>query len=208
MKVIGLTGQTGAGKSTVAEMLREQGVVVLDADVLAREVINASRACLGDIVLEFGCEMLDQHGEINRKQLGAVVFSDRKKLRRLNEITHPHIVRRIQDELEQHNQRHTPVVVLDAPTLYEAGVDRFCGAVIAVLSPEPLRLARIMQRDSLTEEEAKNRIRSQHDDAFFKKRANFIIENTGSIEELSGYIAEILELVAPGGEVRHASTGS
>lgn len=203
MIVIGLTGQTGAGKTTVAAALRARGVSVIDADVLARDVINNSKNCLGDIVLEFGCDMINHNGDINRKRLSRVVFTDKKKLRRLNEITYPHIVRRIEEEVAACKATKVPLVVLDAPTLYDAGVDKLCRAVIAVIAPEETRAKRIMTRDSMALEDAQNRIRSQHGDLFFKKRAHFIVENTGTIEELLGYVDEILGMILPQKEGAH-----
>lgn len=203
MTVIGLTGQTGAGKTTVANRLRERGVKVLDADLLAREVIDSSKNCLGDIVLEFGCDMITHHGELNRKKLGKIVFADRQKLRRLNAITRPHIVRRLKEELESCRLAKLPLVVLDAPTLYDAHVDNLCRAVIAVLAPEEIRLRRIMTRDGLNAVDAQNRIHSQHGDLFYKKRAQFIVENTGTREELIGYVDEILDMLLPKKEGIH-----
>ena len=179
MKVIGLTGQTGAGKTTASEALRAGGLPVIDCDLLAREVVNHSKSCLGDLVLAFGCEIIDHNGELNRRRLSGIVFNDRAKLRRLNAITFPHILRRIEEEIERYRRRGAAALVLDAPTLYEAGADKLCYAVVAVTAPEEDRLRRIIARDGLSEEEASARIRSQHDDAFFRARANFLVENTG-----------------------------
>lgn len=196
-KVIGLTGQTGAGKTTVSMAMRARGIAVIDADVLARDVVNNSKSCLGDLVLAFGCDMIDHNGELNRRRMASVVFSDKVKLRRLNALTHPHIVARIEDEIRVYRKRGAPLVVLDAPTLYDAGCEKMCAFVVAVLAPEEDRKMRILRRDSLTEEEAASRLRSQHSDTFFRDRANFIIENTQSADSLIEEFDIILRRMCP-----------
>lgn len=198
MKVIGLTGQTGAGKTTASAALREGGLPVIDCDLLARDVVNNSKSCLGDLVLAFGCDIIDHNGELNRRKLSAAVFGDRKKLRQLNAITFPHIVRRIEEEIEAFCRRGAGALVLDAPTLYEAGADKLCDAVVAVIAPVETRLWRIVERDGLTEEEAMNRIRSQHDDAFFRQRAGYVIENTGTPQELIEAVAAAINCALAG----------
>ena len=179
----------------VSGALRDLGIPVLDADVLARDVIDNSKSCLGDLVLEFGCGIIDHNGELNRRAMSAIVFTDRQKLRRLNAITHPHIVRRIEEEVERYRKAETPILVLDAPTLYEAGVDRICVQVIAVIAPQEMRLRRILERDGITEEEAMNRIRSQHDDAFFRQRADFVVVNDGTADAAITQVKTFLGLL-------------
>ncbi len=200
MKVIGLTGQTGAGKTTASDALRAGGLPVINCDLLAREVVNNSKSCLGDLVLAFGCEIIDHNGELNRRKLSAAVFGDRKKLRRLNAITFPHIVRRIEEEIGRYQKMGASALVLDAPTLYEAKADRLCDAVVAVIAPEADRLQRILQRDGLSEEEAMNRIRSQHDDAFFRARADYLVENSGTPQELVEAVAAAMNHALAGGQ--------
>lgn len=198
MKVIGLTGQTGAGKTTASDALRAGGLPVIDCDLLAREVVNNSKSCLGDLVLAFGCDIIDHNGELNRRKLAAAVFGDRKKLRRLNAITFPHIVRRIEEEIERYQKGGAGALVLDAPTLYEAKADKLCDAVVAVIAPEQQRLQRIITRDGLSEQEALNRIHSQHDDAFFRTRAGYLVENTGSPQELIEAVAAAMNCALSG----------
>ncbi|MCI8443353.1 MAG: dephospho-CoA kinase [Provencibacterium sp.] len=198
MKVIGLTGQTGAGKTTASNALRAGGLPVIDCDLLAREVVNNSKSCLGDLVLAFGCDIIDHNGELNRRKLAAAVFGDKKKLRRLNAITFPHIVRRIEEEIAYYRKRGAGALVLDAPTLYEAKADKLCDAVVAVIAPEQQRLQRIIARDGLSEQEAVNRIRSQHDDAFFRRRAGYLVENNGSAQELIEAVAAAMNCALSG----------
>lgn len=197
--VIGLTGQTGAGKTTLSDNLRARGITVVDADVIARDVVSNSKSCLGDLVLEFGCVIIDHNGDLNRRKLSGVVFNDKQKLRRLNAITFPHIVACIEDTLASCRAQRTPLVVLDAPTLYEAGCDKMCRFVVAVIAPEEMRMRRIIQRDNLTEEEALARIRAQHDDQFFRERAAFVIENAQDPAGMIGQMDEILRRAQPGG---------
>lgn len=198
--IVGLTGQTGAGKTTVSNTLRERGVPVVDADILARDVVNNSKICLGDLVLAFGCDIIDHNGELNRKRLSAVVFGDKAKLKRLNAITFPHIIQRIEEAVSGYRAQNVPLLVLDAPTLYEAGADRMCGSVIAVIAPQEERLHRIMQRDGLSDQEALARIRAQHTDEFFHAHADFVVENTGTVQDLIGKVDAILHKLLPGGK--------
>lgn len=197
MIVIGLTGQTGAGKTTLCDFLRARGMAVIDADVLARDVANNSKSYLGALVLEFGMEILDHHGELNRKKLADVVFHDRQKLRRLNAITHPHIAARIEEELMRLRDSGVAECILDAPTLFEAGCERMCSFVVAVVAPEEMRLTRIMERDGLSREDAAARSRSQHDEEFFRSRCRFVLENTGSTDLLVRQMDDILEGLHP-----------
>lgn len=197
MIVVGLTGQTGAGKTTVCDALRARGIAVIDADVLAREVVSNSKQCLGDLVLEFGVEILTLSGGLNRKKLGDIVFGNRQKVRRLNAITHPHIVERIKEELERIRNTGVGICVLDAPTLFEAGCERLCDFVAAVTAPEEMRLARIMERDGLTREQAAARSRSQHTEEFFRQRCGAVLENTGSVDQLIDQMNRVINILTP-----------
>lgn len=185
--VFGLTGQTGAGKSTVCDFLREKGFPVIDCDRLARDVTFPGGECLAALSDAFGREILTPEGALNRRALGGIVFSDRAQLLRLNGLIFPFIIREIENRL----QGLEGAVVLDAPTLFESGTDKLCSRILAVTAKEEVRLGRIMARDGLSEEEAMARIRSQHDEAFFREHADFLIENNGSIEALSDTLARL-----------------
>lgn len=193
MRVIGVTGPTGAGKSVVCKRLGDwKGITVIDCDRVARDVVRRGQRCLLDLAVEFSSAIIDKDGELNRRRLAGIVFRDRKKLRRMEGIMYPYILDRIRAETAAREAAGDRAVFLDAPTLYQSGADALCEKVAAVLAPEKDRLRRIMERDALTEEEARARMMSQPGDEFFEKRADYILRNTG---ETSALRLQILELM-------------
>lgn len=190
--VIGLTGQTGAGKSSVSKIIRSQGIAVIDCDEVSREVVANEKCCLADLALEFSIAILNMDGTLNRKRLGEIVFNDSKKLERLNALIFPYIRSYLKEKIEQFEAQGEKVVVLDAPTLFESGIDADCDFVISVIAPEPLRLNRIVVRDHLTDEEARRRIAAQHNDAYYTTRSQIVIVNDKDQQELH---VKTLELV-------------
>ncbi len=190
--ILGLTGQTGAGKSTVARFFKENNIPIIDADQIAHSVINDEKQCLADIVLEYGIFVLYANGTLNRKKLAKIVFSDKDKLKRLNQITFPYIIAKIKSTIDQHKKSGESLVVLDAPLMYESGADKLCSTVIAVIADADIRMNRILIRDRLTDDEARNRINSQHQDDFYRSRADHILINDGSIKELAVSLNNLL----------------
>lgn len=196
--VVGLTGQTGAGKSTVSRLLSSRGYRVIDADIVARQVVQKGNECLLELALEFGTRILDAEGNLNRRKLGAMVFADRAKRQRLNQITFPYIQEEIRTQLEALRRSGEPVVFLDAPTLFESGSDRFCDKVVSVVAKKSLRLARILARDKITEQEAENRIASQFDDEYYQSRSDFTIRNDSDLTALRIQVLEMLDICCNG----------
>lgn len=184
MRVIGLTGPTGAGKSAAAAVFAGMGVPVLDADRTARAVTAPGSPVLGELARAFSPEILRPDGSLDRAALAKRAFSAPEQTALLNRITHPPILRRIREELDAFARSGAALAVLDAPTLYESGADRMCSAVIAVLAPADDRLRRIMARDGLTPEQARRRIAAQPEDAFYRRRADYILENAGDLDAL------------------------
>ncbi len=187
--IVGLTGQTGAGKSTASAYFRREGFAVIDCDQVAREVTRASGECLPHLVREFSDSILAPDGELNRKALGSMVFQDKQKLLRLNEIIFPFITSDIREKIRELEVSGAEVIFLDAPTLFESGADQMCGLILSVTGKDEVRKRRIMARDGLTEEAARNRMNSQLDEAFFRSHSDFVIENNGSPEELETQLA-------------------
>ena len=188
-RIIGLTGQSGSGKSTVSKVFAAHGFDVCDADMVSREVTARGSAALDEIAAEFGSDMLTPDGSLDRRKLGAYVFSDRAALDRLEGILYPYILRRI----GEYTEAARGSVLLDAPTLFEAGADRLCDMIISVVADEDIRLRRIMARDGIDETAARNRFSSQHDEAFFRERSDIVIENNGGEDELISRVTEIIE---------------
>ena len=192
MVVIGLTGPSGAGKSAVCALFAKRGIPSLDADAIYRELLVPPSECLNELVKIFGDGILCPDGTLDRRALGAIVFSDREALARLDAAAHRYIMAEIRRRLEKLREAGVPAVVLDAPQLFEADAARDCDAVISVLADEALRISRIMKRDGISEADAIRRIRSQYSDAFFRKRSDYILENNGAPEDLNPQIDAIL----------------
>lgn len=182
--VIGLTGQTGAGKTTVSDYLRENGVTVIDADQVARRVVESGSACIADIALEFGCEYINADGTLNRRKMARAAFGDRETLKKLNAVMFPYIIDELHEEIAQLKQEKGGLLVLDAPTLFESGADRECDYVISVTASPEERKRRIMVRDGLTEEEARERINAQHDEEYYRSRSWKVLQNDGGVDAL------------------------
>jgi dephospho-CoA kinase len=182
-RTFGLTGGVACGKSTVAGMFAELGARIIDADRLAHELIRSPRPAYHEIVQQFGFEILDSQGEIDRKRLGAVVFRDPEKLRALNAIVHPRVIERT-DQLAEafHLQDPRAVVLVDAALLYEANLtDRFEKIIVAWCRPEQ-QLERLMAKTGLSREEAERRIAAQMPAEEKRRRADFVIDCSGDLE--------------------------
>lgn len=196
MHVFGLTGGIGTGKSTVARLLAAKGAVVIDADRIAREVVAPDSPALQEIVKEFGESVLNARGELDRAKLAAIVFSDPEKRRRLEAITHPRIFARFAQEITQAAEKGARVVILDVPLLFETGgLASAVEKVIVVYAPVQTQVERLAQRDGMTEEQARARIGAQMDIEEKRKRGDYVIENTGSLEDLARAVDRLWPLL-------------
>ncbi len=183
-KVIGLTGQTGAGKSTVREILSKQGAAVIDADTVAHDISDNNLDCLVQITEKFSCLVLNDQGRLNRKALARMVFTDRKKLLALDKIIFPYIKKGIQREIAALEAEGRDVIVIDGATLIESGCDKYCWTVVSVVAEEKLRAERVVRRDHISKANAMSRIQSQYDDAYYTERSGFVIRNNSTVQEL------------------------
>lgn len=190
--VIGLTGPSGAGKSAVSAFLEARGLPIIDADHIYHDLLIPPSPCLDAIVLHFGKEILTQAGELDRQTLGAIVFSNASELEALNKISHRFVMEKIEKTIDALSKSSTPTVILDAPQLFEAGADRLCDCVIAVLAPREERIQRILQRDGIERSAVERRVDAQLSEEFFRSRANCIIENNKDLETLFQRTEEIL----------------
>ena len=184
--VIGLTGPTGAGKSSVTTVAEELGFKVVDCDKLARKAVERGSAGHGALMLTFGTEILNREGEINRKKLAEIAFSTPKNTELLNKTVLPYIMMLVREEID------CDKVLLDAPTLFESGADNLCDEVIAVISDEKTRLDRIMARDNIDEEAALLRIKAGKPDEFYIEKTDNIVYNDC---ELSVFNLKIQKLI-------------
>ncbi len=184
---VGLTGPTGSGKSTAALIARKLGWEIIDCDLLTREVYK-KEAVLGALKAAFGEEIFDG-AELDRKKLAAAAFADREHTNLLNKAVLPFITGEIEIALKALAGRK---VLLDAPTLFESGADRFCDYTVAVLCERELRNARITERDKLTESEAGLRLNAGQPDGFYIQRADYVIYNGGDIKTFERDVKAVL----------------
>ncbi len=190
MIVAGLTGGVASGKSLVAKKLKELGATIIDADLIAREVLCPGEAAFDEVVKSFGREILTTGDVIDRKKLGGIVFNNKEKRELLNAITHPRIRERMMARLAQlknnkdnHNPNGQDVVILDIPLLFESGLTDKVDCVIVVYADVPTQTSRLMQRDGLTEAAALARINSQIPLKDKLKTADYIIDNNAASSE-------------------------
>lgn len=179
--ILGLTGGIATGKSTVSRYFSDKGYAVVDADVVARRVVEPGTEGLANIVAHFGTEIIQTDGTLNREKLGAMIFSDAEKRETLNNLLSAQIRRTIMADTATLVNANQPLIVLDIPLLYEAGYETHCDAVMVVYTTEAVQLERLMARNNLTEEEALNRIASQEPIETKKDRADIVIDNNGPL---------------------------
>lgn len=176
MSIIGLTGPSGAGKSQAATLAKNIGFKVIDCDKVARQAVLPGSKGLEALVEAFGNEIISEDGSLNRKALAAIAFSTPQQTEKLNKTLLPYIVDIIKSQLKEGN------VLLDAPTLFESGLDSVCDTTVAILADRDIRLKRIIERDSLTINEANNRINAGKVDDFYLQNAKHILYNNGDVD--------------------------
>lgn len=192
MRVIGLTGGIASGKSTVSRILGTLGAEIIDADRIAREVVEPGQKCLDMIVEEFGKGVLKSDGTLDRKKLGAIVFGDSLKLKRINEITHPEIRRVIAGKLKDIEEKGKyDVAVIDAAVLIESGMDDMADEVWLVYTDHDTQLERLKNRDGLGAKEAESRIASQMPVSEKIRFSDRIIDNSGTVEHTKEQVEKL-----------------
>ena len=196
MGYFGLTGGVASGKSTVARMFEELGAKVIDADRIGHELLGFTRPPYNEILRRFGKEVLDASGEIDRRRLGAIVFSDAAKLRDLNAILHPRIIERVEAEAQRYRaQDPRAVILVDAALIFEAGIgSRFTKLLVAWCPPE-MQIERLMAKAGLSRKKAEQRVASQIPSDEKRRRADYVIDCSGSLEDTRKQVERlILEL--------------
>ncbi len=193
--ILGLTGGIATGKSTVTAMLRERGIPVIDADQIAREVVEPGKPAYEAIVRHFSRDILLEDGQIDRKKLGEVVFSDESERQKLNAIVHPEVRRVMRQEAEAAEANGEQIVFMDIPLLYESKLQYLVEKIVVVYAPGDMQLARMMERDELDEEQAKKRLRAQFPIDQKKLEADFLIDNSQSREETQRQVEDLLTVI-------------
>jgi dephospho-CoA kinase len=191
---LAVTGNTASGKSLVAQMFRDKGCALIDADKVAHGLYASNPSLVRQITLEFGEDVLHPDGSLNRKRLGQHVFGDPRALAALNRLVHPHLLIELREQILSTLKVMNNVVV-DAALIVEWGIQREFDHLVMVTSPEPQRLARLMERDGLSRDEAEARIRSQMPEEEKRKVAEFVIENDGDEEGLRRKVEAVWEKV-------------
>lgn len=182
MRIIGLTGGIASGKSTVARMLVEKGAYVIDADELAREVVEPGREAWQEIVDWFGKGILQADGSIDREKLAEIVFNDRKKLRKLNSIVHPRVGKQLLVRTAEIGEKNPDaIIVYDVPLLIEAGMADIVDIVLLVYVPPEIQIERQQKRDGISRTAAETRLRAQMPLDDKRKMAHVVIDNSGTI---------------------------
>lgn len=201
MRVFGLTGPSGSGKSLVARLLCEYGFEHIDADAVYHNLLIPPSECLDELTREFGEGILNAGGMLDRKKLASIVFADgnQDKLEKLNRITHKYVHARIRLIMRHLEINGAVGCVIDAPLLFEAGVDRDCELVISVLADKTIRAERICARDGISYERAMARISSQKSDDFYVSRSEEVIYNNGDIEDVKRAVMTLMAKL--GGDV-------
>lgn len=178
--IIGLTGQSGAGKSTISNRFADKGFFVINCDQISHDISN--RPDYATILSqEFGKDIINLDQSVNRRKLGNIVFNNKEKLELLNKIFLPFVVEKITEII---NSTNSEIIVLDAPTLIESGLDSKCDIVVSVTSDENIRLKRIMERDNISKDDAIARIKSQNDEFFYINKSNYVLINNDSKNDL------------------------
>ncbi|MBR6336358.1 MAG: dephospho-CoA kinase [Ruminococcus sp.] len=176
--IIGLTGQSGAGKSTVSRKLSlQEGFAVIDCDSIAKEVTADGSLC-NELIKKRFPEAVSDKLVLDRRKMAGIVFSDKEKLREYESIIYPFITQRVNDLISLYSSNGYQAIILDAPTLFEAGMDNICDLIIGVTADIDIRKTRIRQRDNISDEMIDKRFSSQRNDDFFKIHCQYIINNS------------------------------
>lgn len=190
-KIVGLTGSTGSGKSTVANMLIKKGCAVVDADALSREITKKNSPCLKVLSAEFGSDILNADGTLNRQILAEKAFASQDKVELLNSLTHPFIYMLAIKRIKEYADKGYKIIIFDAPVLFESSGDVLCDITVSVISSTENRISRIMSRDSITKPQAMQRINVQKQDEYYISKSDIIIENNGDIKQTEERVNEI-----------------
>jgi dephospho-CoA kinase len=175
--VIGLTGPTGAGKSTVAAAFRKLGCIVVDADLAARTIADRPD-CLDRLKSAFGTDIVRRNNSLDRQKLAGRAFSSPENTRKLNRITHPAIIAECKRHISAALASECKAVILDAPLLFESGTQDLCDATVAVITPDASRRKRIMTRDGIPEEAARKRMAAQHGNDYYRRKADYTFDGS------------------------------
>lgn len=198
-KILGLTGQTGAGKSTVSAVFEKNGAAVINADKLVSELYMPGSVCLKILSAEFGGDIILPDKSLDRKKLAQRAFASKEKTAILGKLIHPFVLSLFLEKTEEFVNTDKKLIVFDAPQLFESRANMICDYIISITADENIRRQRIIQRDNISEQMADTRIKAQLSENYFKENSDFILENNGTQQELIdkteglfGYIRQVI----------------
>ena len=180
--VVGLTGQSGSGKTAVSQIFKDEGFYVINCDLVARKAVTPNSE--GALVLESRFPQLFSNGELDRKRAAKLLFNDRKLLDEYNSLIFPYITALISEETELAKNNGERYILLDAPTLFEAKADKLCDVIVSCIADEEIRLKRIVKRDKISKLSARERFSSQLNEEFFISHSDFVIVNNGKYSDM------------------------
>lgn len=197
MKIIGLTGGSGAGKGEVCRAFLSKGIDSIDTDKVSRDITRKGTECLRELAEKFSGVILTAYGELDRVKLAEIAFSSKENLELLNSITHKYILKECANWLLSMVKADRSAVIVDAPLLFESGFDKNCDIIIVVIAELEKRLHRIIKRDNITPEQAEARIKNQKDDDFFIKNADYVIYNNSNYSDVYIQVSDICRKLFP-----------
>lgn len=190
--IIGITGSSGAGKSTICEILqKEYNVKVINADQIAKRLSSKGTSYIKDIINKFGEDIIDDCGELKRKKLADIIYTNPDKRNELNSCTFKYIKKEIEEEIKNIGENET--IIIDAPLLFECGLDKLCDKIIGVVSQRKIQIERIVTRDNIDSKHAEKRLQAQESNEFYIKQCDIIIENNNDIQDIEKKIKKLLK---------------
>ena len=192
MKIIGITGNSGSGKSTVCEIIKENyNAKIIDADKVAKSLTTPDTEYFKDIINTFGKSILDENSKLNRIKLADIVFNSKEKKMLLDKLTFKYVVDEIKEKIK--HIQNCDYILLDVPLLFESNLDEICDLTVGVIASEDVKIKRIMQRDNISLEKAKSRLNSQPKEKFYIKNCDYIINNKEKKDEIINQINKIFK---------------
>lgn len=182
--MVGLTGPIGSGKSTVAKVFLQNGYKSIDADKLARQVVEKNSPALKLLAENFGDDIINTDGTLNRKLLAKRAFVSKEKTELLNSITHPAILELVKEKIAKYKSQGANKLIYDAPLLFESNSHKLCDTVVVVVADKQDRINRVKLRDNMSQSELSDRINRQHEDSFYTQKADYVINNDSTLDDL------------------------
>ncbi len=191
--IVGLTGQSGAGKTTISNVFEASGFYIINCDLVAREAVEPNTECFDKLKEKF--PQLFDGNFLDRKKAGKILFSNKKLLEEYNSVIFPYILKLLNSKITRAIEQGKEYILLDAPTLFEAGADKLCDVIVSCIARQDIRLKRIIERDRLDRDTVVERFNSQPDDDFFIKNSDYIIENNTTVLDAEALAYEIIDKI-------------